>query len=94
MEPGNSDRISFPEVRHAGPELRDDAGGFVARDERQGRPHRPIPLRRMKVGMAHTAGHHLDQDFARPGFGYRDLLNGKRLAEFRDHRGSHRTGHG
>jgi hypothetical protein len=65
MQPRHTDRIALLEICHARPERRDDAGNFVAWNERRRRLHGPITIRGVEVRMADTAGNDLDEKLSR-----------------------------
>ena len=72
MQPRDPDSVPQFEIGHVRAEASDDADDLVARRERQRGFCRPVAFGRMQVGVAHAAGHHLDQNLSlvRNGNGY------------------------
>jgi hypothetical protein len=50
---------------------------------------RPVAIRHVQIGVAHTANLNLDENFALCGFGNRDILNRKWSLEVAEHGSFH-----
>jgi hypothetical protein len=93
MQPCNANGIALPQLRDALAQRCHVANDFVTRNEWQLRLHRPVPVDRMNIRVAHAAGGDLDQHLAWPRRGYCDIAQNERSAERSCYRSSHRLAH-
>lgn len=67
VQPGHPDAIAFLDPPHTVAHCGDVADAFVSGDEGQRRPHRPVALYRVKIGVADAACLDLHQNLAGTG---------------------------
>ena len=77
------DVVAGRDVLHAGADLGDDAGAFVAAEHREAR-HRDVAGDEVVVGVAHARRFHLDLDLVLDGITDLDLLDRPWLVEIPD----------
>ena len=69
------------------PDFFNDAGGFVT--EHRGQRMRIQPFHEVQVGVTEAGDAGADQDFARSGIRYADILDLQRLVDFEQYGGLH-----
>jgi hypothetical protein len=92
VNPGHSDAVSNFQLRNIRAFPGHVPRDFVPEDQRALHDLRelgPIAIRNVYVGMAHTAGFHLNQNFTRIRLGTLDIFKGERLFEIVEDGGSH-----
>src|SRR5580700_6545286 len=92
MDPRHADAVADLHTLHIGADLDNVSHHFMPEDERfldDPSQLRPIAIRHVQIGVAHSANFNLDQNFAFCGLGKRNILNCKRSLEVAKHSSFH-----
>jgi hypothetical protein len=93
-QPGHPDPVALLYNGHARSYGGDQTDAFMARNERECGPHRPVAMGRVKVGVADAAGFGVDQNLAWLGRGDVPFQKRQRFSELLDNCGVHLERHG
>src|SRR5699024_5698606 len=83
-QPGVADHLADFDISDAGADLLHSPHTLMTRNERNLRLDRPVPLRGVQIGVAHTRGDEFDQRLSGTGFGDRIVSDDELLAEALD----------